>query len=129
MLEFTQARLLVDDLAACRGFYTDVLGLKVGFENSEYIEFSTPSGTSIGLYGIKDMAEAIGSSADPAVPRGLDRGVIVFRVDNVDESAAELRRRGAEQVTAPADRPSWNLRTAHFRDPAGNLIELIANLK
>jgi uncharacterized glyoxalase superfamily protein PhnB len=37
--------------------------------------------------------------------------------------AEELKRRGAELVNGPMDRP-WGIRTASFRDPAGHLWEI-----
>ena len=33
-------------------------------------------------------------------------------------------QKGVEFAVGPTDRPDWYLRTAHFRDPEGNLIEL-----
>jgi hypothetical protein len=35
-----------------------------------------------------------------------------------------LKARGAQFVADLTDRPDWGIRTAHLRDPDGNLIEL-----
>jgi len=128
-LSFDQARLLVEDLARARSFYTRVVGLRVGFENETYVELESDSGVSIGLFGRQAMAAALGRAAVPLEPPEPDRVMLVFRVPDVDGVAREWLRQGAEQVAEPTDRPDWGLRTAHFRDPDGNLIELIQRLK
>ena len=129
MLVLDQARVLVNDLPRARAFYTEVLGLTVGFENPVYVQLEGGPGVSIGLYGRAAMADAVGAEKGEAPTRdGSDRSALVFRVDSVDAAAAELVRRGAHQVAPPVDRPAWGLRTAHFRDPEGNLIELIQRI-
>ena len=35
-----------------------------------------------------------------------------------------MRARGVALVAEPQDCPDWMMRTAHFRDPDGNLIEI-----
>jgi catechol 2,3-dioxygenase-like lactoylglutathione lyase family enzyme len=44
-------------------------------------------------------------------------------VDDVDATLAALRASGAPVVAEPEDQP-WSERTAHVRDPAGNLVIL-----
>lgn len=51
-----------------------------------------------------------------------------FEVDDVDVAYQQLRDKGITFVTEPLDRPDWGIRTAHFRDPDGNLIEIYNNL-
>jgi catechol 2,3-dioxygenase-like lactoylglutathione lyase family enzyme len=46
----------------------------------------------------------------------------------VDELYYHLKEKNAIIVTQPMDRPEWGLRTAHFRDPDGNLIEIFSNM-
>ena len=48
--------------------------------------------------------------------------VIVFRVDDIDASYADLVKRGAKAVASPVDRPVRTSRTAHFSDPDGYLV-------
>ena len=47
-----------------------------------------------------------------------------LNVDSVDETLAELRRRGVTIVTEPFELPVISRRLAFFADPFGNLIEL-----
>jgi lactoylglutathione lyase len=49
-------------------------------------------------------------------------------VDNVDEVYQRLKDHNGILMAPPTDRPDWGIRTAHFRDPDGNLIEIYTNL-
>lgn len=122
-LELDQIRLLVDDVPSCRDFYRDVLDIPVVFETPVYAKLQNAR-VSIGIYRRGEMALAL---PEPLAAHG-DAAVIVFRVDDVDEVIDELQRRGAEPIDEPTDQPTWGLRAVHFRDPAGNLIELISGL-
>ncbi|MFE2142981.1 VOC family protein [Streptomyces sp. NPDC059456] len=55
-----------------------------------------------------------------------DRTMLVSRVPDVDTAYASCLARGATPAGPPADRPEWGptLRSAHVRDPEGNLWEL-----
>jgi len=53
----------------------------------------------------------------------------LFEVPNVDRASQELKTKGVVFETEPMDRPEWGIRTAHFRDPDGNLIEINQPLK
>jgi catechol 2,3-dioxygenase-like lactoylglutathione lyase family enzyme len=48
-----------------------------------------------------------------------------FRVENVDGTVKELKRRGVRIVTEPRDVPAMKLRVAFFADPWGNIFEII----
>ncbi|MCO6450648.1 MAG: VOC family protein [Caldilineales bacterium] len=125
-LKFDYVRLLVDDFPACFRFYRDVLGLspRMGGEDDVYAEFET-GGVSLALFRRDFMMAAIDAKL---VERSADTAVLTFSVLNVDAAAQELRKRGATLVARPVDRPDWIIRTAHFRDPDGNLIEINAPL-
>ncbi len=49
-----------------------------------------------------------------------------IRVDDVDATVAELKRRGVRIVSEPHDVAVMGLRLAFFTDPWGNLLEVIA---
>ncbi|MFF1490562.1 VOC family protein [Streptomyces sp. NPDC058304] len=55
-----------------------------------------------------------------------DRTMLVSRVLDVDTAYAACLARGATPTGPPTDRPEWGptLRSAHVRDPEGNLWEL-----
>jgi lactoylglutathione lyase len=123
-MKFAYTRLLVDqaDFHACFDFYKNVLGFKVtwGEGDNSYASFATGETTvSINSYWI--MGDALDL---PKNPPKTDRAVLVFEVENVDTKYEELKIRGVSFTHPPEDHTDWGIRTAHFRDPAGNLIEI-----
>jgi len=122
----TYIRLLVNDYEACFDFYSDVLELPVlwGDRSSRYAEFDVNSGTRLAINQREVMAEALETdTADPELPH-QDRLAVVFEVDDVDTTAAELVANGARQAMEPRDWTAWGIRAAHFRDPDGYLLEI-----
>ncbi len=126
-MEVTHIRLLVDRFPECFRFYRDGLGFapQFGEEDGVYAEFQTAPAI-LSIFRRELMDAAIGQRHDPG--RGTDRVLITIDVGNVDETYETLRKRGVEFVAGPTDRPDWFLRTAHLRDPDGNLIELYENV-
>lgn len=124
----THVRLLVTDFPACFRFYRDVMGFApiLGKEDEAYAEFKAGD-VILALFPRQMMAEVVGTTdrADTPVP---DHLCLCISVDDVDAFYGEVQATGAEMVTAPTDRPDWGIRTAHFRDPAGNLVEINRSL-
>lgn len=118
---YDHTRLLVRDFAACFRFYRDVVGLEVGFgtEHDTYADFGTGA-TGISLFDAAEMAAAVGTTGLPA----RDAFCLVFGVPDVDAAWAAMNAPGSTGVIGPEDRPDWGIRTAHLRDPDGNLIEI-----
>lgn len=125
MVKLTHIRLLVKDYGACFRFYRDVMGFEPtwGDEASGYADFDAGEAT-LALFGRGAMAEVVGDAELPAEALAQDTAALIFAVEDVDAATARLQERGATLVAAPADRPDWGVRTAHFRDPDGNLIEV-----
>ncbi len=120
-------RLLVSDFKACFLFYRDILGLacQFGDENDVYADFSD---VHLALFRQDFMAAAVGTSELPANAICQDRAALILGVDNIDAVCVELVGRGVTLVTQPEDRSDWMIRTAHFRDPDGNLVEINQSL-
>ena len=125
MFRSPHVRLLVSDFPACFRFYRDVLGFtaRFGSEDDVYTEFSVGDQT-LALFRRDLMADAVGMSGSPVTADAQDRAGLIFATDNVGRAAAGLRTRGVALVAEPQDRPDWMMRTTHFRDPDGNLIEI-----
>jgi catechol 2,3-dioxygenase-like lactoylglutathione lyase family enzyme len=121
----THVRLLVEEYRACFRFYKEIIGLEVAWGNEEtgYAEFEAGN-VRLALFGRGEMASVVGSSDLPEDLKGQDTVAVVFRVDDVDQFCAKLQNVGVELLTEPEDRVDWGIRTAHFRDPDGNLLEI-----
>lgn len=130
MLQLTHIRLLVTNYKDCFLFYRDVLGFGIdwGDETTGYAELHTGGNLKLALFRKDFMAEAIPSAYLPSALECQNKMALIFAVDNVDQVFERLKESNATVVTQPLDRPVWGLRTAHFRDPDGNLIEIFSNL-
>jgi len=128
-MRFTHLRLLVNDYRSSFYFYTEVLKFKCvwGDLESGYADLKTGF-TLIALYSREAMAEALGTSDLPTQTKSQDGFSIILEVDSVDKTAKQLKKNGVELETEPQDRPEWGIRTAHLRDPDGNLLELYESL-
>ncbi|MFI6734177.1 VOC family protein [Nonomuraea sp. NPDC050451] len=121
-------RLLVRDFPASAAFYQAVLRELLGVEPVKvlpgYANWDIEGEAGLVLFGRDRLAAAVGTADLPQAAQ--DTAMLVMKVDDVDAAAACLARHGATVVAPPQDRPDWapTLRTAHLRDPEGNLIEL-----
>lgn len=116
----TAITLFVDDLAACREFYTRAFDLPVHFEDDASTVF-TFGGTLINLLQESEAAELI-APAHVAPPRSA-RMQLTLTVGDVDAACQQLAERGVVLLNGPMDRP-WGIRTAAFADPAGHIWEI-----
>ena len=122
-------RLLVDNFRECFIFYRDIIDLPVryGTEDADYAEFKTDA-IHIALYKKSLMRATTGITPNPTNEPMDNPVAIVLRVDDVDQIFEFLNSKGVTFDTVPEDRKEWDCRTAHFRDPDGNLLELNADL-
>ncbi len=125
----THVRLLVEDYKACFKFYSETIDLKVswGNENTGYAELDTGD-ASLAIFTRNEMAQVVGNAALPASAVCQDRHTVILRVPDVDKAFEDLRGKDVTFVTEPQDQSDWGIRTAHLRDPDGNLIELNCRL-
>ncbi len=123
-LRYTFTRLLVDDVAATLAFYRDVLGFTVGYSDETHYADLETGGVTIALFRRDAMEQAIGAQAAPQSQAGREQVSLIFAVEQVDATYRDLAEKGVTFVTTPADFPEWGIRAAHFRDPAGTLIEI-----
>ncbi|SET76858.1 VOC family protein [Nonomuraea wenchangensis] len=81
------------------------------------------------LFDREAMARVAGTAHLPGHGSAAqDVVMFVSRVADVDAGYRFCLRQGGLGVAPPVDRPEWGagLRTAHLRDPEGNLLELQA---
>jgi lactoylglutathione lyase len=113
--------LFTEDLDATKQFYADVFGVPKIFEDesSAVFDFGSTLVNLLTMTAVPELIEPLRAGDPGAGPRFQ----LTVDVDDVDAVCDELRRRGVELVNGPMDRP-WGIRTASFRDPAGQLWEI-----
>ena len=126
-------RLLVARFAECFRFYEAALpkligaDLVQGNENGPYAHWDLTGEGVLMLFSRAAMAATVGTTDLPAAaPPSQDSAMLVCRVADVDAAFAFCLAHGASPVAGATDRPEWGptMRTAHLRDPDGNLLEL-----
>jgi catechol 2,3-dioxygenase-like lactoylglutathione lyase family enzyme len=118
--------LFVADLQRAKAFYRDTLSMKMKFEDEASAGFDFDS-TLLLLLSIAGAQDLLSKEAVAVQrPTGSSSQLVSF-VENVDTIYADLLARGVEFVTEPIDR-EWGLRTAHFKDPDGNIWEIAHSL-
>lgn len=132
-MELSNIRLLVKDFDKCFKFYSEQLGLKVtwGKIGGDYASFDIGiKSNEMGLSIFKSdlMASAIGNSEKSLPFDNREKIAVILKVDSVDETYKELVNKGIEFINKPMDMAGWGDRVVHFRDPEGNLLELISAL-
>jgi len=98
----------------------------MGEESGPYAEFKNGP-HFIALFRRDFMAEAVGVGDAGLSPEAAGAAVLCFEVPDVDKAHKALKEKGVLFLAGPTDRPEWLLRTAHFRDPAGNILEIYQN--
>ena len=106
------ANLSAPDPMGLAKFYQEVFELDLPFEMG-WIAFLS-----------KDSAQKIELHTASEGGSGTDLPVISIGVDDLDATEAAVRAAGAEVVYGPATE-DWGLRRFFFRDPAGNLVNVV----
>jgi lactoylglutathione lyase len=119
-------RLLVSDFPSTFRFYSETLGLPVTWGTAEgpYAEFEISTDTRVSINEQDVVLSVVPDGRPPSPTNRVDTFVLVIEVDDVDEATRQLEAKGVELLTPPEDRSRWGVRTAHLRDPEGNLIEI-----
>lgn len=128
-MKYAFTRLLVTNFKDCFRFYRDVMGFQPGFgtEDATYADFVVGE-TNISLFDKNEMSQTLGTLAKPVRSDSQDHVCLTFGVDSVDEFYKSLVSKGVKVLVPPTDHADWGIRTVHFRDPDGNLIEVNQNL-
>jgi predicted enzyme related to lactoylglutathione lyase len=123
-MKFINVRLMVDHFAESIHFWQDLMGFQLKYrdESMGYAYFET------GSAGV-ELVSRTGSLAasEQVLPVG-GQTIMVFQVDDIDATYADLIARGAVSVSKPQDYPAIQIRTVRINDPEGNLIEIYSPL-
>ena len=118
--EIGQIAITVGDVAKATGFYRDVLGLK----------FLFPAGPNMAFLAAGPVRLML------ATPQGAGEvgknSILYFKVDDIHATHAAIVARGAAKASEPrliARMPDHDLWMAAVRDPEGNVIELMSEVR
>ncbi len=117
--------LYTRDIEAGLRFYRDLLGFRETFRTPKsgiptHVEFKV-GGFTLGLGTVEAAKRAHGVDATPGAPAAA----LVFWTDDVDRVFDKFKVAGVPVVQAPHDTGNNN-RNALFRDPDGNLVEIVS---
>jgi len=108
--------LKVRDTAAANRFYADVLGLDVVGDFGWVGFLTAPDRPGVELHTVTGDATA---SVDSVISVG---------VDDVDAAYERVRDCGAE-IVHPLQDEEWGVRRFFFRDPDGNVVNVVGHLR
>jgi lactoylglutathione lyase len=126
---FVTARILARDYQAALSFYRDTLGLpvaqQIGDDTGPYCEIGLGQPQDDhGRLAIYKRELFSGNVMTLEESGHSDSMMIAIHVGNVASAVQQLEASGIRFETAVTDRQEWAIRTAHLRDPEGNLVEL-----
>jgi catechol 2,3-dioxygenase-like lactoylglutathione lyase family enzyme len=107
--ETNQVTVPSADIVRSIEFYNRLGLIQIVHSPPGYARFVCPDGdATFSIHHTDDLSAGAGP-------------VVYFECDNLDETVAELKRRGFEFDSDPVDQP-WLWREAYLRDPDGNVI-------
>ncbi|MED1954204.1 VOC family protein [Brevibacillus centrosporus] len=120
-MNFISVRIITDDLDRLVVFYEKVTGVLAKRPAPVFAEFVLPSCTL--AIGHSQTVQLFGAGS----ARAADNHTVIieFRVHDVDAEYTRLKPLVDEWVQEPTTMP-WGNRSALFRDPDGNLVNLFA---
>jgi lactoylglutathione lyase len=129
-MRLSHIRLLTNQFPEMFRFYRDALDLRVrwGDEDGAYADLDTGTGVDIAIFSRERIAQMVGTEKKPEFTAAQDPVMLIVAVDDVDFRVNRLIEHGAMLVNPPADQPDHGIRSAHLRDPDGNLIEINSEL-
>ncbi|WP_212847012.1 VOC family protein [Actinoplanes ianthinogenes] len=111
----------VEDLAATRAFYEEILGLEVVYSDDASAVVKLEN-LMINILVVAN-ADTLVQPRPVAAPEAGTRQLFTFEVSDAKAVYEELKAHGVTILNGPVDRP-WGRRTVSFADPAGNVLEI-----
>ena len=127
-MELVQCRMVTDDVEGLAGFYARLLDVPAAL-NEYYVEIHAgPASVGFSRRRFTEHREADGTPAPSPPGCGPVRrdGIILdFLVGDVDTEYPRIAALGVDWVMPPTTQP-WGNRSMMFRDPAGNLVNVLS---
>ena len=106
--------LVVDDIEAAKGFYTDFLGLATEEFNLGWVARFTDTATGA---HVQLVTGDLTSPADSSIS---------VHTDDVDAAYREAQEQGYE-IVHPLTTEEWGVRRFHVRAPDGTVVNVVAH--
>lgn len=119
-MSFASIRIVSEDVNRLAAFYELVTGASAHRPAPVFAQFSGP-GATLAIAAPATVAML----GDALVPAANHSVVVEFEVDDVDAEFLRLEPALEEVVLPPTTMP-WGNRSALFRDPDGNLVNLFS---
>lgn len=110
------------DLDAAEKFYGGILGLRLGSRTGNRGLFYVVGNQVLLIFNPDETVK--GGTVPPHGARGAGHFALQIEADQYDAWLEHLRRHGVA-IEQEHNWPDWNARSIYFRDPAGNVAELI----
>ena len=107
-MHLNQVTLPCSDYDTSVSFYKKLGIRQIVDSPPRYARFETPGGATFSIHNVALNSE-------------VSDFVVYFEVDDVDTTVGQLKDKGIEFDTQPADQ-EWLWREAYLRDPAGNRL-------
>jgi predicted enzyme related to lactoylglutathione lyase len=120
-MELASIRIITHDVDRLTRFYEAVTGITATRPAPVFAELRTTSGT----LAIASTVTVAMLGDDAPQPAGKNSIIIEFLVDDVDAEFARLHDVLEDVALQPTTMP-WGNRSALFRDPDGNLVNLFS---
>lgn len=121
--------LFVEDFETCLHFYEDILGLEVVVREEKFAAFKM-EGHKFAINQMQPASEMVNVPVDKFEKEtgGVDKVMMCAEVEDIDVAYETLKAKGVEFTQAPVDQ-YWGIRAAYFKDPEGNIWEILTPLE
>ena len=123
-MKFTGICLISGQVSKMREFYMALLGREPSGDQDWWVDFGDVGGAHLSIYNEAGMDEMAAGSMEGS---GCGRSTIELVVEDVDAEYERVLATGAEVVKPPTTQ-TWGRRSAWFRDPDGNIVNLYARV-
>lgn len=129
LLKILETAIYVDDLAVARAFYEEIIGLPVILENDRLCAYDVNGQSVLLLFLRGGTSDAAMAGDGNHIPPHDATGQIHFAFQTTHEGLEDWVRHLEAHDVGILSRTSWMRggKSAYFRDPDGNLLELAAS--
>jgi catechol 2,3-dioxygenase-like lactoylglutathione lyase family enzyme len=119
VLRFVCPLVVVEDIAASRRFYEQLLGQLVKADYGEDVAFEG----NFAIHHRPHYQSLLGDAADYPVSTKANNGELYFETDEIEVVYERLKQAGAEFIHAIREEP-WGQRVMRLYDPDGHIVEI-----